>query len=195
MKFNKYLLASVVATALSSAGVQAADGTITFNGLVTSSACTSVASVTADSVVTGAPISATLRLPNVTTTTLNAAVGTYAEPTPFSIRLTGCEATTALNNVRTRFISANFPDDDTNVMANTATLTPATNVAIAILRQNGTSQIDLNNGTNEDPGLPLPQIGSSGDVTLNYKAAYKSLTTGVTAGNVTGVADFTISYF
>ncbi|MBK5142613.1 type 1 fimbrial protein [Budviciaceae bacterium BWR-B9] len=198
MKLNKYLLATVVATALSSAAVQAADGTITFNGTVTDSACTAIASVTADTVATGTPISATLTLPPVTTTTLNAATGTYAGQTPFSIQLTGCEAATGLSNVRALFTTSNTPSGDAHVMANTAATTPATNVAVAIMQQNGTTQIDLNGGmggTATDPGAALPVAGSPGPLNLHYKAAYKSLNQSVTAGNVTGVADFVISYF
>ncbi|WP_228723201.1 fimbrial protein [Limnobaculum xujianqingii] len=80
-------------------------------------------------------------------------------------------------------------------MANTAAATPATNVAVAIMQQNGTTQIDLNGGTATDPGAALPVAGSTGPLNLQYKAAYKSLNTSVTAGNVTGVADFVISYF
>lgn len=195
MKMNKYLLATAVSLALGSAAVQAADGTITFNGTVTASACTAIASVTADSVATGSPISATLTLPPVTATTLNAASGTYAGQTPFSIQLTGCEATASLNNVRALFTTAAAASSDAYVMANTAAATPAANVGIAIMQANGTTQIDVNGGPARDPGLALPAISSPGPVTLNYQAAYKSLSTGVTAGNVTGVADFVISYF
>lgn len=197
MKLTKYLLASAITAAQGSTAVQAADGTITFNGTVTNSACTAIASVTADATVNGtpgSPINATLTLPPVTTDTLNAAAGTYAGQTPFSIQLTGCAAITGLNNVRTLFTTASSPASDAHVMANTAVATPATNVAVAIMQQNGVTQIDLNGGTNPDPGLALP-VGTPGPLTLNYKAAYKSLSTGVTAGNVTGVADFVISYF
>lgn len=199
MKLNKNTLALAAALALGSAGVQAADGTITFNGLVTAAACSSIASVTADSTVNGpTPINATLTLPNVSNTTLNAAAGTYAGQTPFSIQLTGCEATTALNNVRAVFTSAASPVGDAYVMANTAAATPAADVAVAILQSNGTTQIDLNGGPARDPGELLPALvvpSAPGPVTLNYKAAYKSLSTSVTPGNVTGVADFVISYF
>ncbi|SQI36568.1 ELF [Leminorella richardii] len=194
MKFNQYILASAVMAALGSTAVNAADGTITFNGTVTDSACTAIASVTADAVSTGTPINATLTLPPVTSTVLNAAAGTYAGQTPFSIQLTGCEAATGLNNVRALFTTSSATSDG-YVMANTAGTTPAANVGIAIMRQNGTTQIDLNNGPAKDPGAALPAAASPGPVTLNYQAAYKSLTTGVTAGNVTAAADFVISYF
>ncbi|MBV7693709.1 type 1 fimbrial protein [Limnobaculum sp. M2-1] len=193
MKFNKYLLATVVATALSSAAVQAADGTITFNGTVTDSACTTITSVTADTVE---PISATLTLPPVTTTTLNAATGTYAGQTPFSIQLTGCESTAALGNVRALFTTANSPASDAHVMANTAPpAMAAKNVGVAIMQQNGVIQIDLNGGAATDLGAALPVSPLEQNMVLHYKAAYKSLGGTVTAGDVTGVADFVISYF
>ncbi|CAI9387170.1 MULTISPECIES: fimbrial protein [Citrobacter] len=187
---NKYLLASVIALCVSSGIAQAADGTITFNGLVTSSACTAIASVTADA--TGTPGTAVLTLDNVTGSTLNAAAGTYAGIKPFSIQLTGCEATAALRNVRTLFTTTSAVG---GAIENTALVTPAANVAIAILQQNGTTQIDVNGGAASDPGVALPPTGSPRSLTLNYNAAYKSLSTGVTSGNVTGVADFVISYF
>lgn len=186
---NLHLAASIIAALGAISTAQAADGTITFKGLVTSSACTAIASVTAD--VTGSPTSSTLTLPNVTASILNAAAGTYAGQTPFSIQLTGCEAGT-LHNVRALFTTGS---ETAGAIGNTATLTPATNVAIAIMQPNGTTQIDVNGGTARDPGAALPASGTPGPVTLNYKAAYKSLSTSVTAGNVTGVADFVISYF
>lgn len=195
MNFTKYLLATAITVALGSTAVQAADGTITFNGTVISSACSTNLSVTADSTVTGTiggtPLAATLTLPAVTADTLNAAAGTYAGHKAFSIQLTGCAAVSGLNNVRTLFTTASTPPGQPHVMANTATTTPAADVAVAIL-QSGT-QIDLNGGPAADAGVPLPV--TAGPLTLNYQAAYKSLSTGVTAGNVTGVADFVISYF
>lgn len=196
MTFNKYILASAIVAALSSTAVNAADGTITFNGTVTVSACTAIASVTADSVVNGPVPNATLTLSPVTTTTLNAVAGTYAGHKPFSIKLTGCEVAANLNNVKALFTTTNTPVGDAHVMGNVAATTPADGVAVAILQQNGTTQVDLNGGPNTDPGMALPVSGTPGPVTLNYIAAYKSLSIGgVTAGNVTGVADFVISYF
>ena len=193
MKMNKYLLLTALTAALGTSAAQAADGTITFNGTVTNSACTAIASVTADTVVGGpAPINATLTLPPVTADTLNMAPGTYIGQTPFSIQLTGCAAAAGLNNVRALFTTASTPANDPYVMANTA-VDGAANVAIAIMQPNGVTQIDLNGGPNVAPGMPLPV--DAGPVTLNYMAAYKSLSSGVTAGSVTGVADFVISYF
>lgn len=192
MKFTKYLLVTAVAATLGSTAVQAADGTLVFNGQVTNSACTAIASVTGDSVLAGPPIQSQMMLPPVTADTLNMGVGTYAGHRAFSIQLTGCAAVAGLNNVRTLFTTASSPAGHPHVMANTAVTSPATNVAVAILNAGGT-QIDLNGGAATDPGATLP--ATAGPLTLNYQVAYKSLSTGVTAGNVHGVADFVISYF
>lgn len=189
MVVNKSLLAASLCMTLFSLDAAAADGTINFTGNVTTSACTTIVGAG----TTGGAMSnpATVALPNVTDTTLNAAVGTYAGHTPFSISLTGCEATAALQNVRAIFTTPSPASGDNFVMGNTAA-GGAQNVAVAILSSGG-SQIDLNGGPNTDTGQALP--ASSGPVTLNYQAAYKSLTTGVTAGAVAGTAEYIISYF
>ena len=101
---KKTLLTTAIFTALLSANASAADGTINFTGNVTASACTTIVGAGPSGGSMGNP--ATVALPNVTTTTLNAAVGTYAGHTPFSISLTGCEATAALQNVRAIFTTA-----------------------------------------------------------------------------------------
>lgn len=193
IKINKYFLLTVFTTVLGTSAAQAADGTITINGSVTNSACTAIASVTADTVMSGpSPINSTLTLPPVTADTLNMAPGTYVGQTPFSIQLTGCSAAMELNNIRAVFTSVSSPKNDPYVMANRA-VDGAANVAIAIMQPNGVTQIDLNGGPASDPGHSLPV--TAGPLTLNYMAAYKSLSSGVTAGSVTGVADFIIHYF
>ncbi|MFH2256075.1 fimbrial protein [Enterobacter sp. KE9933] len=190
MKLRSFVSSAIVASTLLSSAAMAADGTITFTGLVTASACTAVAGVSTG----GAPSkSATIVLPNVSTTAFSG-LGDYTGYTQFNIQLTGCQAASGLNNVRALFDSANtaLAQGDGNVMANTAP-SGAANVGVAILTP-GMVQIDLNGGTSKDPGDTLP--ATSGNVTLNYLAAYKALAaTGITAGPVTGVANYTISYF
>ncbi|EMM6762304.1 type 1 fimbrial protein [Pluralibacter gergoviae] len=193
MHFKNQLLASTIMIMFGNTIANAADGTITFNGTVTDSACSATTSVMADKLESGPSVSATLTLPPVTAATLSAKAGTYVGQTPFSILLTGCEAVAGLNIVRVLFTTASSPSNDANVMANIAMTSPASDVAIAIMREDGTTQVDLNGGTNVDPGTALPE--SEGPITLNYKAAYKSLSTNVQPGNITGVADFVISYF
>lgn len=191
MKMNRLLASVAVASALLSAGAMAADGTITFNGNVTASACTALTGV---SVGGSTPtVNATVTLPNVPAPALNLAAGTYLGHTSFNIQLTGCEAVGALANVRTVFDTAAPAATDNHVMGNTAAL-GAADVGVAILTTGGT-QIDLNGGAVLDPGAALPPAASPGPIVLNYVAAYKSLSTAVTAGPVTGTANYTISYF
>lgn len=134
MKFSKYLLASAVITALGSTAVQAADGTITFNGTVTASACTTLAGV---SVGGGAPaINQTINLPAVPAQALNVASGTYLGHTAFKISLTGCAAAGSLSNVRAIFDTPFAPATDAYVAGNTAP-SGADDVAVAILTPGG----------------------------------------------------------
>lgn len=194
MKMNKSLLAVAMVMGFGSASVQAADGTIYFNGLVVAGACTAVANVNVNGTVVAGPNRAILALPTVNANSLNVAAGTYVGQTPFSIELSNCQEATGLNNVRAEFTSASTPAGDNYVMANTMIgATAAGNVAVAIMQQNGTTQIDLHNGPAKDVGLALP--ATAANLTLNYKAAYKSLNTSVTPGSVTAAADFVISYF
>lgn len=194
MKLKASLLMAGIAASLVAPLAQAADGTITFNGTITASACTTVVGIVGLNAGSTSGKNATIKLPELPTSALTTA-GTYAGQTGFDISLQGCQATATLNNVRTLFTTGNTPADDNYVMANTAA-SGAENVGVAILTTSGT-QIDLNGGVNQDPGAPLPLLtGSQDDVTLHYQAAYKVLTGGnVTAGPVTGVADYTISYY
>lgn len=189
MKTNRLVLAALVSSALLSTNALAADGTINFTGSITASACTTVVGAASAG---GTPsTNATITLPNLPTTAFTGA-GTYAGNTAFTIQLNGCQSTTALTNVRALFTTASPQPTDIYVMKNTATTGPATDVAVAILTPAG-NQIDLNGGANLDPGDALPS--TSGNVTLNYQAAYKALSASVGAGSVAANADYTISYY
>lgn len=193
MEFKTYFLAGIATLLIGPSMANAADGTITFNGMVTASACTAIAGVSANG---SAPTkNAIVTLPNVTASTLNnGGIGTYTGQTAFNIQLTGCQAISTLNNVRANFSTANTPAGDNYVMGNTAAGGSA-DVAVAILTPGGT-QIDLNGSTAADPGAALPLAsGPAGPIVLSYMAAYKPLTASVTAGPVTGVADYVISYY
>lgn len=203
MKINKSFLAVAMVIGLGGTSIhtQAADGTINFNGLVVAGACTTVNTVNVNGTILGAvgakPI-ATLTLPTVNVNALNTGVGVYAGQTPFSIELSNCQQAIGLNNVRAEFTSASTPPGDNHVMANTASgsgsgASAAGDVAVAIMQRNGTTQIDLHNGPAKDVGATLP--ATAANLVLEYKAAYKSLSTAVTPGNVSASADFVISYF
>ena len=188
----KAIISAFVIVGGLSANANAADGTINFNGTVTASACTT--RVGAAPAGGSAGLTATVNLPPVSADTLNAAAGTYAGHTAFTIQLTGCQAAGSLNSVRATFSTASPAAGDNTVMGNTAP-SGAADVAVAILTAQSTP-IHLNGGTLLDPGAALPAAaGAPGPITLNYLAAYKSLSTAVTPGPVTGVADYVISYF
>lgn len=189
MKFTKYLLATAITAALGSSAVQAADGTITFNGTVTSSACTTLAGVSVGGGT--AAVNQTINLPAVPAPALNVATGTYLGHTAFKISLTGCAAIGALSNVRAIFDTPFSPASDAHVAGNTAAA-GAANVAVAILTPAGV-QVDMNGGSAVAPGSTLPT--TAGAIDMDFVAAYKSLSTAVTAGPVTGTANYTISYF
>ena len=188
----KAIISAFVIVGGLSANANAADGTINFNGTVTASACTTL--VGAAPAGGSAGLTATVNLPPVSADTLNAAAGTYAGHTAFTIQLTGCQAAGSLNSVRATFSTASPAAGDNTVMGNTAP-SGAADVAVAILTAQS-MPIYLNGGTLLDPGATLPAVaGAPGPITLNYLAAYKSLSTAVTPGPVTGVADYVISYF
>lgn len=188
----KAIISAFVIVGGLSANANAADGTINFNGTVTASACSAL--VGAAPAGGSASTTATVNLPPVSADTLNAGAGTLAGHTAFTIQLTGCQAAGSLNSVRATFSTASPAAGDNTVMGNTAP-SGAADVAVAILTAQSTP-IHLNGGTLLDPGATLPAVaGAPGPITLNYLAAYKSLSTAVTPGPVTGVADYVISYF
>ena len=188
----KAIISAFVIVGGLSANANAADGTINFNGTVTASACTTLVGAAPAGGTAGS--TTTVNLPPVSADTLNAAAGTYAGHTAFTIQLTGCQAAGSLNSVRATFSTASPAAGDNTVMGNTAP-SGAADVAVAILTAQSTP-IHLNGGTLLDPGAALPAAaGAPGPITLNYLAAYKSLSTTVTPGPVTGVADYVISYF
>ena len=153
----KALISAFVIVGGLSANANAADGTINFQGTVTSSACTTIVGAAPAGGTAGS--TTTVNLPPVSADTLNALAGTYAGHTAFTIQLTGCQAAGSLNSVRATFSTASPAAGDNTVMGNTA------------------------------------PTAAAGPVTLNYLAAYKSLSTAVTPGPVTGIADYVISYF
>ncbi|TCW17672.1 major type 1 subunit fimbrin (pilin) [Raoultella sp. BIGb0138] len=184
-----FISASIILAGFS-LNAAAADGSIRFDGHIMENICTTIIAAPGS----GTPGSATVvNLPSVTDEMLNSAVGTYAGHTAFTIQLT-CYRNHVIGNVRTSFTTSTPAADDNTVMGNIAPSGSA-DVAVAILTPENTP-VHLNGGTFLDPGASLSQATPSGTtITLNYQAAYKSLSTTVTPGPVTAVADYVISYF
>jgi len=189
MKLQPLFAPLTVVSALLSAGVMAADGSISFTGEVTASACRVLGAGQVGSLIS---TSTNISLPGVSLEALNA-VGEYAGHTSFKILLAGCQTQAGLSNVYTTFTTTSPAEMDGNVMANTETTSPATGIGLAILDATF-SQIDLNGGARRDIDHPLPATDSSIVMELNYAVAYKVLALPVTAGGVRGQVNYTISY-
>lgn len=199
MKIKSALLPATIAALLFSTNALASTGTINFTGNVIASPCNAEITLTtpADSYTSsGGTLTAQLTLPDVTPASF-AASGSYAGRTPFSIALTECLGGVGMpTTVYTRFTSGLTASGDPAVLRNTDS-SGATDVGIAILQSNGTSQININSDHQStsgfDPGQALP-TDTEGDVTLNYVAAYKSLAATVGPGAVAAQTSFEIAY-
>lgn len=188
MKLQPFAASLAVVSSLLSAGVMAADGSISFTGEVAASSCRVLGAGSGNFISTNA----TVNLPNVSVGALNA-VGAYGGHTSFKILLSGCKAQTGLSNVYTTFSTTSPAAADSNVMANTESTSPAQGIGLAILDATF-SQIDLNGGPRRDIDYPLPATESSLVMELNYAVAYKVLALPVTAGGVQGQVNYTIAY-
>ncbi len=152
----------------------AADGTITFSGMVTAQTCTIAGN--------GGASSFTVALPTVMASSL-AAAGAASGRTPFSIGLSACNPGTG--NVSVYFEPGETTDPSTGRLVNVAA-GGATNVQIVLLNADA---------TNIQAGAAYPSQNSqvvalaSGSATLQYYAQY--VATGVATG---GAVQTTVTY-
>ncbi len=180
------MFASVVLAALPCAGALAAP-TVTFQGEVTSQTCSVEINGSTNSVVL---------LPTVALTDFGStlAAGQTAGLTPFSISVTGCTAPAADQNITTQFLGYDV-DSTTGVLGNRSTdSTAASGFGIQLLSDStGDSGTEVTlNGITDVAGLVLP----TGETSASHEFAvrYYSLGTGGTAGKITAVAEYTVSY-
>ncbi|MDM1697344.1 type 1 fimbrial protein [Thiopseudomonas alkaliphila] len=167
--------ALVLALGLASGSAFAASsGTITINGQVMDQTCTIVGA--ADQIVT---------LATVAKADL-AALGEEAAKQSFTIQLENCAA----GNVSAFFSAdtASLIDPATNTLVNQGT---ATNVNVALYEENG-SRIELGNAAYVYADKKTV-AAVNGPATLMYSAGYYA-TGESTAGTVSAVANYTISY-
>lgn len=186
---NKTLLSAAliagfgVAAFAPQAASAAATGTITFNGKVLSSTC-SVGTVTGGS-ATGNNVAVTL--PDVQSTAFGAQ-GAVAGQTPFALNLTGCPTTPSGVVVGAAFSGA--IDGSTGAIQNT-TGTGFSNAEVQLTNSSGSTAFNL--VTNSNPVNAT--ISGTGTATLSYGAQYYQPTaTAVTAGTVTAVVSYTLTY-
>ncbi|HCH3375389.1 TPA: type 1 fimbrial protein [Vibrio parahaemolyticus] len=188
----KIIIASSVLVA--SSGSYAADGTITFNGKVTAASCT----VTGGATGSGSPsTNLNVTMPSITTGSIDTTPGALAGMTAFTITLKDCKSqTTTAEQMRVAFSGQGDPTN-VYVLKNTAAgADAATGVGIQLLKEDGTSIIDINGGSNkaDEKTLPISTVTAESYV-LNFNAAYVNVSgSAPTTGTVTSVANYTIEY-
>ncbi|MGS4873971.1 fimbrial protein [Acinetobacter nosocomialis] len=161
------------------ANAQAADGTITINGLVTDKTC---------DIVTPAGKDFTVTLPTVSKQTL-AAAGNVAGRTPFQIKLANCSE----GKVATYFEPGATVDFNTGRLLN-QDATGAKNVNVQLLGSNNQVIPVLAAGANgAQANSQWVDVAKAGSADLNYYAEYYA-TGASTAGKVNTSVQYTIIY-
>jgi len=161
--------------------------TVTFEGEVTSQTCSININGQTNSVVL---------LPTV-------AIKDFGEPlaatntagfTPFTVSITNCQAPQADTNITTNFLGYNV-DSASGVLGNTRTgVDAATGFGIQLLKdtQNTASSAVNLKGVTAVPGLVLKTGDTS--ATHDFGVRYYSMSDSGTAGKITAVAEYTVSY-
>ena len=161
------------------ANAQAADGTITINGLVTDKTC---------NIVTPAGKDFTVTLPTVSKQTL-AAAGNVAGRTPFQIKLANCSE----GKVATYFEPGATVDFNTGRLLN-QDASGAKNVNVQLLGNNNQVIPVLAAGANgAQANSQWVDVAAAGRADLNYYAEYYA-TGASTAGKVNTSVQYTIIY-
>jgi len=194
MKKN-VLIKTIIASSmlLASAGSYAADGTVTFNGKVTAASCTVTGGATGGG---SASTNLNVTMPSITTASIGTTAGDLAGMTAFTITLTDCKSpTTTAAKMRVAFSGTGDPANQ-YVLKNTAATDAAGGVGIQLLKEDGTSIIDINGGSNKADETTLPiSTATAESYILNFNAAYVNVSgSAPTAGTVTSVANYTIEY-
>ena len=153
--------------------------TVTFQGEVTDQTCKATINGQTDS---------TVLLPTVPATEL-ASSGATTGLTPFSISVEDCSIDTADAEISTKFLGHNVTASGN--LGNIATDNPANNVSIQLTANaDGTNPVTLN-GITPVSGLVLEAGQTS--ATHQFGAKYYA-EDAATAGAVTAVAEYTLSY-
>lgn len=156
-----------------------ANTTLTFQGEVTSQTCKATINGQTNS---------TILLPTVSTAELSTA-GAKAGLTPFTINIADCQSDAADLNVTTKFLGHNVTSNGN--LGNTATTNPAQNLAIQLTADAGGSTPIVLNGVTSATGLVL----SANETTATHQFAAQYYAEGpVTAGSITAIVEYTLSY-
>lgn len=153
--------------------------TVTFQGEVTSQTCKSSINGQTNS---------TVLLPTVPTSEL-AAAGNTTGITPFTIEVSDCQVDTADVDITTKFLGHNVTS--TGNLGNIATADPAENVSIQLTTDAAGKTPVVLNGVTAVPGLTL----TAGETSASHQfGAQYYAEDAVTAGAVTAVTEYTLSY-
>ncbi|MBN3809447.1 fimbrial protein [Paraburkholderia sp. Ac-20347] len=153
---------------------------VTFTGKVVAETCTATINGSSD---------ATITLPTVATTDLNAA-GATAGLTPFTIDLADCTAPSSAAG--DQLINVVFNAQNLTTAGNLGNTSDAANVAVQITTDDaGTAVADMSGATGT-PGLTLP-VGST-STSATYGARYVAEDGAAGAGAVNAVANYTLEY-
>ena len=177
---SKKLIAALACLSVAglSGAATAADGTLTFEGLVNAKTCTLEPS-SASQLVTLQPVNADL---------LQGA-GTVAGSQTFTLKATNCEADAMVAAV---FASGGNVDPATGNLNNTIpSANGGTNAQIALFRADGTTKIDLND-ISSSGGYQAEAVG--GEATLGFVAKYAASSATTTPGVLKTNLQYTMSY-
>ena len=167
------LVITVFTSAVISGAALAADGTISFTGSVTDTACT----------VDAASANQTVKLGTVAASSFTAA-GSTAAAARFSINLTGCPAAAKTASVR-------FDGLVSSGNSSLLSLSPgqtATNLGVGLYQLDSSQLIPIGSPT---PSVPLTTSGTN---TISFIAKYVAISTPVGVGTANANATFTVSY-
>lgn len=187
MKKTLFTAALAAAFGLVAMQASAADGTITFTGLITDTTCT----VTGGTGTDGAAQNITVAMPTVSVTALKAD-GQRAGDTPFSLVIGGSGQTGCTNGkvVSLRFEPAQSPmiDATTGRLKNSTAAGMATLVEVAMLNA-AKSDINLYTSANSTQATI-----ANNTATLNYWAQYVATGGASTAGTVNTNVVYSLTY-
>ena len=190
---KKLLLVASVTEAISllNTASAATNGTVNFSGKLNDQTC----AVTLND---GSSASGTVTLPTIPKEKLAATLST-AGKTPFTLKLTGCKASTTAFGVTAYFPSNSYSSPVTGILLNQETgTTAAAFVNLQILQKIGSTETAVHIGKPiTDPSYKFTTVAANAtSATMNYAVQYINSYSGVAIkpGKVKGIAIYELAY-
>jgi major type 1 subunit fimbrin (pilin) len=188
------LLVPVVITAISLVNTAnaATNGTVNFSGKLNDQTCQVVLN-------NGSSASGTVTLPNVPSDKLATSFST-AGKTPFTLKLTGCKASTTAFGVTAYFPGNSYSSASTGVLLNQETgATAAQYVNLQILQKNGSTETAVQIGKPiTDASYKYTTVAANAtSATMNYAVQYINTYNSsvvIKPGKVKGIAVYELAY-